>query len=103
MELSGTNQDTPSPAFPTVSSNTAQSTPKQIGQVIAHSATSLVLTFTDLWPEEGKWKVSHSAPGMGILPRGHISCMEFLYFKDRIIPMGALGRITRVITEYQPL
>lgn len=28
--------------------------------------------------------------------------MEFPYFKDSITPMRVLGRMTRVITEYQP-
>lgn len=56
MELAGTNQDAPSSAFPMLPSNTAQSTPTQMGQAIAHSVTALVLAFTALWREQGKWK-----------------------------------------------
>lgn len=78
-------------------SNIAQSTPKQTGQAIAHSATSSVLIFTDLWPEEGKWKVSHSAPGVRKLQRGQTSSVKFLFFEDSIILLGALGRMTATL------
>lgn len=71
-------------------SNIAQSTPK-------HLATSSVLIFTDLWPEEGKWKVSHSAPGVRKLQWGQTSSMKFLFFEDSIILLGALGRMTATL------
>jgi len=68
-----------------------------MGQVIAHSATSLVLTLTDLWPEEGIIETEPFCPGAGKLQGGPTAFIKFLFFEDSIILRGALGRMTATL------